>query len=136
MRFVIALLLSFLVAVPAQAVAPLPKPKLMAVYFYADWCPNCKVLSPLVNDARAKGDLDTKDVLFVTMNLTNKATIHQSILLAQGLGIGEFLRAQGSATGYVAVLDASSKKELARFDREDNAAAIQAGIETLLKPHA
>ena len=127
-RLFVALLALALVSGPALAVPPLAKPKLIAVYFYADWCPNCKVLSPQFARARTDADLDEKGVLFVTMNITNAATIHQSILLASALGIDKFVQAQGSATGYVAILDAKSKKELVRFDRESSSDAIAQGI--------
>lgn len=126
--------LAVMMTVPSEAGArELPKPKLLAVYAYADWCPNCKILSPEVAAARQEAGLDQKAVLFVTLDLTDKAKIHQSILHAQALGIGEFLKAQGSGTGYVAVLDAKSKEELFRFNRDDKAAVIaekiQAGLE-------
>lgn len=133
MRFILAMMAALLMAVPqAHAARTLPEPKLIAVYFYADWCPNCKILSKAVAQARVEKELDRKDVLFVTMNLTDKPAIHQSLMLAKALGIGLFVQAQGSSTGYVAVLDGATKKELARFDRSSDAAAIGAGIETLV----
>jgi hypothetical protein len=104
---------------------PLAVPKIIAVYVYADWCPNCKILSPALEQARIHGALDQKPVLFVTLNLTDKPHIQQSILLASALGIGEFLRAQGSATGYVAILDATTKREVTRFDRSSSAEQIE-----------
>jgi hypothetical protein len=91
------------------------------------------MLSPKLDEARRLGGLDEKPVLFVKLNLTDKPSIQQSILLAQALGIGDFLKAQGSATGYVALLDAQTKKEITRFDRESSAADIQATIEKNLK---
>ncbi len=131
-RLLIALCLASLFGAAAQATPPLPKPKVMAVYFYADWCPNCKVLSPIFAQARADAGLDDMEVLFVTMNLTNKETIHQSILLASALGIADFLKAQGSGTGYVALLDARSKKEITRFDRSAASAQIADAINKAL----
>lgn len=125
-----ALALSLLLlASPAQA-RELAKPKLLAVYAYADWCGNCKILSPKLKEARAA--LEKQDVLFVTLDLTDKPRIHQSILLAQALGIGDWLKAQGSATGYVAVLDSASKKELERFDSVAKAAEIGQNIASRL----
>lgn len=94
----------------------LPQPKLLALYFYADWCANCKTLSPKLEQARRENGLDALDIAFITLDLSDKARIHQSLLLAQALGVGEFVRQQGSATGYIAVLDAQAKKELFRFD--------------------
>lgn len=125
-------LFALLLLLPLSAGArELPKPQLIAVYFYADWCANCKILSPKIDEVKTA--LTKENVLFVTMNLTDKATIHQSILLAQGLGIGEYLQAQGSATGYMALLDSGSKKELIRFDRESTGEVIRKEIEARLK---
>lgn len=124
MRRFMALAALLLFALPVQAARPLPQAKLLAVYFYADWCPNCKVLSPIMGTVRSDAELQNAPVLFVTMDLTDKPRIKQSLLLASALGMGDYLRAQGSATGYVALLDATTKKELARFDRSNDAAAI------------
>ena len=133
-RFFAALALSLLLISPAHAVRPLPKPQLLAVYFYADWCPNCKILSVQLDDARLDGMLDQKGVLFVKLNLTDKASIHQSILLASQLGIADFVQAQGSKTGYIALLDAATGKELTRFDRNSMAGDIRKGIEERFAP--
>lgn len=93
-----------------------PRPKIFAVYFSAKWCPNCHILSPIIAEARTKGELDTKPVLFVTLDLTDKSTIYQSQMLASALGLGDYITAQGSSTGYLALVDAVSKKELTRLD--------------------
>ena len=107
-----------------------------AVYFSADWCPNCKALSPVLTQARVEGKLDTQSVLFVTLDLTNPATIRQSMLLAQALGLEEYMKSQGSATGYVALLAADKKTELARFDRESSKDDILAAFKKQLMPQA
>ena len=60
--------------------------------------------------------MDATAVLFVTLNLTDKTTIHQSVMLAQALNVGEFVKKQGAGTGYIVLLDATSKKEVARLD--------------------
>ena len=120
-----------LIAQPAMAYE-LPKAKIIAVYFYADWCPNCKILSPQLDQARKDGDLDNKPILFVKLNLTDAGTIHQSILLAQAIGMAPYMQQQGSSTGYVALLSADSKAEISRFDRTSKAADIVAGINKAL----
>lgn len=124
MRTFIALAALVMFALPVQAARPLPQAKLLAVYFYADWCTNCKTLSPLLGEVRSDAALQKSPVLFVTLDLSDKPRIQQSLLLSSALGIGEFVRAQGSATGYVALLDAASSQELARFDRTAKAADI------------
>ena len=119
---------------PALAARDLPAPKLVVVYFYADWCPNCKPVSKALVQAREQGELDKKAILFVTLNLTDTRTIHQAVLLSQALGVGAFVQAQGSATGYIAVLDASHKRELSRFDRDSTPKHIIATLNGFLAP--
>ena len=132
MRALIALAALLMVALPAQAARPLPQAKLLAVYFYADWCANCKALSPILGQARSHATMQDAPVLFVTLDLTDKPSIRQALLLSTALGIGDYVRAQGSATGYVALLDATTKKEVARFDRTDDADAIFKAISARL----
>lgn len=134
MRTLLAIAALLLFALPVQAARPLPHAKLLAVYFYADWCPNCKALSPIMGAVRSDAAIQQSPVLFVTLDLTDKPRIQQSLLLASTLGIGDYVRAQGSATGYVALLDATTKKELARFDRTSKPADIRSRILTALKP--
>lgn len=124
MRRLLTVMACLLLALPAHAARPLPEATLMAVYFYADWCPNCKALSPIMGTVRSDAALQKSPVLFVTLDLTDKPRIQQSLLLSTALGIGDYVRAQGSATGYVALVDAKTKKEVARFDRSNDAKAI------------
>lgn len=131
-RYFTALLAIALLAHPAQAARALPQAKLIAVYFYADWCPNCKALSPIMGEVRSDAGLQQEPVLFVTLDLTDKPRIRQALLLSTALGMGNYVRAQGSATGYVALLDAATKQELARFDRTDTAAGILTTMRTKL----
>ncbi|MBA4274844.1 MAG: hypothetical protein C0436_04235 [Alphaproteobacteria bacterium] len=116
----------------AHAARPLPAPDVIAVYAYAEWCPNCKLISPALEKARKDGTFDTRNVLFVTLDLSDKARIHQSILHAQALGLGPYLQKQGSAVGYVALLDARTKTEIARFDRTADAAHIVSMLQEAL----
>lgn len=116
--------------------AELAAPKLYAVYFTAEWCPSCKVLGPNYAKAREEGKLDAKDVLFLKLDLTDKTSIHQSVLLASAVGIGPYVQKQGSSTGYVALLAADKTTELARFDRSTSSADIIAAIEKHLNEPA
>jgi thiol-disulfide isomerase/thioredoxin len=117
---------------PSLAQRKLPEAKIIAVYFYADWCGNCKVLSPKLEEAKKTANLNDKDILFITLDLTNKTTIHQSIMHAKALGIGEYVQEQGSATGYLALLDPKTKKEIIRFTRESETTEIIKVIEEKL----
>lgn len=114
----------------------LPKPKVIAVFFSAEWCPACKQLAPALEAARKEGGFNTKDILFVKLDLTDKASVHQSILLSSALGIVPFVQKQGGSTGYVALLGEDKTTELARFDRTATAADIVAVIEKQLAANA
>ena len=132
MRALLTLFAVCAFAFTAHAARELAKPQLIAVYAYADWCPNCKALTPIAAEARKVGGFDQKPILFVTLDLTDSNRIQQSILHASALGIGAFLQAQGSATGYIAVLDARTKKEVARFDRTNTSKDITETLNALL----
>ena len=131
-RLLASLLLACALISQPAAAYELPKAKLIAVYFYADWCPNCKLLSPEFDKARKEDDLDNKPILFIKMNLTDSTTIHQSVMLAQALGLAPYVQQQGSSTGYVALITADTKKELVRFDRTSKAADITAAANKAL----
>lgn len=107
-------------------------PKIIALYFYADWCPNCKLLSPQLAKARKDAALDAQDVLFVTLNLTDKTSIHQSLMLAHALGLEEYVKKQGSGTGYIALINPADKKELSRIDSRADSGTIEKSINSAL----
>lgn len=121
----LALFVSINTSISSGIARELSKPDSIAVYFYADWCGNCKILSPRIKQVKNQNNLKKQNVVFVTLDLTDKPRVHQSILLAQALGIGDFLKAQGSKTGYIAVLDITNKKELKRFTSDDSIETIE-----------
>lgn len=108
-----------------------PDVKYYAVTFYADWCGSCKILDPAISQARESAELDKSDILFVTMDFTDKETIHQSLMLSKALGLSEYVKKAGSKTGYMVVLDANSMAELKRFDKTNDSDAIQSALKQL-----
>lgn len=106
-------------------------PKLYAVTFHADWCGSCKTLAPIMDDVREEAN--SQDILFVTLDLTDADMIHQSKLKASALGLWPVLKANGSKTGSVALIQAGSNEELARFKKDATAEDIVASIESHLE---
>ena len=94
------------------------EPEVMGVLFYADWCNSCKVLEPRIDQARVDSSLDSGSVLFVTLDLTDEVTIHQSQLLAESLGLGDVYTAHEGTTGFMLLVDADSKKVITRLTKE------------------
>ncbi|MBN8530294.1 MAG: thioredoxin family protein [Alphaproteobacteria bacterium] len=116
------MLLALCVPISASA-SYMREAKLIAVYFYADWCGYCKIMSRRLSETKKLGRFDG-DVLFVTMDFTNPARIDRSTRLAESIGIDGYVRHQGSAVGYVALLDAASKSEIIRLDSGDSTQAM------------
>lgn len=78
--------------------------KPMVVVVYADWCPLCQRLKPvlaLIND-------NYKDkIQFVRLDLTTEATTAKSRTLARSLGLESFFDKNQGTTSLVVIKDAS-----------------------------
>ncbi len=128
----VLLVLLMIPAVPGMAARNAPEPKLTGVLFYADWCGNCKILEPNLEPVRNAALENRDDILFIRMDFTDKPRIHQSLLHAQALGIGDYVRQQGSATGYFVLLDAATHEELARFHSDSTQDGIKNALDDAL----
>ncbi|EIT68179.1 MULTISPECIES: thioredoxin domain-containing protein [Hydrocarboniphaga] len=84
---------------------PLPT-KPMAVWFYADWCMNCKLIAPKI--AEVKPDFE-RSVEFVRLDVTNEERKAKSREQAQKLGLYS-LYMSNKATGWLALIDSSGNK--------------------------
>lgn len=109
-----------------------PQPKLYSVLFYADWCPSCKLLDPKIERARVKAELDQQPVLFVRFDLTDADTTAQSELLAESLGLSEYLERNGGKTGYAVLVNAETGDQVSRFTRQMSEDAIGMAIKVAL----
>ncbi len=88
------------------------KLKLIALKFYADWCPTCKAMGPVFTDLSNK--FDDSSVLFVTLDFTNSTTRKNANLMMQALRLSHLLNTY-KGTGYIVLLDAKSHKILETF---------------------
>ena len=86
---------------------PEVEPEVIVLKIHADWCPLCKGNTKPLNEA--KEEFKGKPVLFLKLDITNKDTIKQSVLLAQAVGVEKVLM-DNSNTGTIVVVDAESKK--------------------------
>lgn len=72
--------------------------KLTAVCLHADWCENSRALLKYYENLKNK--FDGQDILFVTLDFTNRTTRHQASLLATALNVHEEV-AQYDETGVI-----------------------------------
>ena len=99
----VALLLSF---------ASVASDKATAIYYHADWCPNCQALAPKFKSASSNLS-DQLDIL--VMDYTNMETTGASQRRALELGLFEVI-ANNRHTGFVLLLD-SDRNEVGRLYR-------------------
>ncbi|MEM9158178.1 MAG: thioredoxin domain-containing protein [Verrucomicrobiota bacterium] len=105
-------------------------PKVIAMYFYADWCAACKALDPKFSKAREKFDKDA--FLYAKMDVTNLATSHQSGLLAAGLGLKDLFDKTGVKTGFVYLVNPETNEVVDTIKRSASADVMAGKIKTAL----
>ena len=107
-------------------------PGIYVVEFHADWCGSCKVLGPEIDKARGKAGLDDSLALFVTLDLTDATKRHQSALLANALGLGEFFQQNAGKTGFAVLVDAKTGEVKGKLTKDMNANAIIESIQSFI----
>lgn len=116
-----------------EEASPAAKPAVYGVLFYADWCGSCKTLDPKITQARKEANLDTQDVLFITLDLTDEIAKHQSALMAATLGISDVFEANAGKTGFMLLLDADTGEKLAQLTKKYEPAEIANKIQESIK---
>ncbi len=116
-----ALALFGLMALPAVQTASAESGKTSLVLFYADWCPNCKILDPKLKEALS--DIDQDKLSMVTFDYTDRERILASKDLAAAKGLTDLQKSYGAKTGF-AVLADESGKEISVISSEDSAEII------------
>lgn len=123
-RLAITVLTFVLVVFSQTGLASDRKTEVLGVLFYADWCGSCKVLDPVIQKARGKSNLDAEPILFVKLDLTDETRRNQSELMAEVLGIQDFYKENGGATGFMLLVDAETKKVITRLTKNMDAKKI------------
>ncbi len=88
--------------------------EVLLVKYHADWCGSCKALTPLLTDLNQR--LENKKSKYIELDFTDENSITQAKATASKLGLEHFLT-EKQKTGYVAIIDAGSKKELGRLTK-------------------
>ncbi len=104
------------------------KPMIYAVMMHADWCGTCKALGPKITQAREKDKLDSKNLLFVKLDLTDETTTHQAAMMAAALGISELYESNAGKTGFMLLINAETGEKIARITNNLDAKSISEHI--------
>lgn len=103
------LLMLFSTAWAQSAAQKMPAARVYALVFKADWCANCRVLTP-----KAMAVLPAfvpKGVIPVELDMTNPATSAKALTAAGRLGLRKVAEGE-DGTGFVILVDAGKKTKL------------------------
>jgi len=114
----------------AKEQAKVAAPKLIALQFHADWCGSCKTIDPRL--AKARESLGDQPVLWITLDQTDKAGKLQSELMVSTLGLDAMYSATKKRTGFIVLLDAQTRKPVARITKQHDADQIVEAVKTAL----
>lgn len=101
-------------------------PNVIALLHHADWCGTCERMAPALKEAKKR--TEDKPVLYVKLDYTNDTTATQSEYMLSALDLGDVFKEHGKKTGFVLLVDASSKEVVDRITGDMNAAAIAGTI--------
>jgi len=103
---------------PQAAEHPNQVPEIIAVKFHADWCGYCKAMGPIFEELQAK--YDQEPVLYIEFDQTREFGRKQSAYMANALGLDSMWAENGGKTGFVLLIDATTKEVLQRLSHERN----------------
>ncbi len=104
-------------------------PKVYAVSFTADWCPNCRVLDPVLDQAFADPDPAIERVVF---DMTNDAEREKSFLRADGTILGNVYGDYLGVTGLAIFVAADSGETLSCATRLQTLSEIKTLVQASL----
>jgi thiol-disulfide isomerase/thioredoxin len=101
------------------------KPVLVDVF--ATWCAGCKNIAPTLS--QLKQEYSGK-VNFVVLDVTDKAKVKETEVMAEKLGLSKFLEANKSQTSTVAIIDPATGNILTMFKNNPNKADYSKILDT------
>jgi len=105
-------------------------PKVIALWFYADWCPGCKALEPKLTEVMK--DSASQPCLFVKLDMSDKQS-HQAEYLLAALGQGELWKEYAGQTGFVLLVDGKTHEPLGTLMANQDTREIKATLASALK---
>lgn len=137
MRYILSLLFALL-SLPITLNA---EPTVKVINFTADWCPNCQILNPRLDEAIdafddgeiIRVDLDTTDAGRGTSALDRAAVYTQALQTATDHQAAYLWNQYGGITGLAVAVSADSGELLTCFMRPMSAGDIEARLNLALK---
>lgn len=105
-------------------------PKIIAINFYADWCPGCKALKPKLEEAMK--DAAGQPCLTVKLDQSDKDSKQAEYMLA-ALGLGDLWKEHAGKTGFVLLVDSTTKKVVNTITYKQEVKEIKSALMTALR---
>jgi len=114
---------------PARQSAAAEAPKIIAINFYADWCPGCKALKPKLEEAMR--DAASQPCLTVKLDQTDKESRQAEYMLA-ALSLGDLWKEHAGKTGYVLLVNAKTHKVVSTINYKQEVKEIKSTLMSAL----
>ncbi|MBL4617090.1 MAG: thioredoxin family protein [Robiginitomaculum sp.] len=109
-KLVLAAALALFILGDATAYATDEQPKVKAVYFYASWCSNCKIVDPILDKARMQ--TQNLPVQHLTLDFSNAQTWDKAMEIALDNDVVATYNAYAGTTGMVVLLAADTGEQI------------------------
>ncbi len=124
-----AALLAFGLATASTA-QDLPRPKVIAVQVFAEWCERCLRMEEAVGDLADR--FDGQPILGIVFDVTDLSTKYHASLLAGALGLDALYREKKGTLGEIWLLDGKSKALIDTLTEADDFETMSAKVEKAL----
>ncbi|NQV10244.1 MAG: redoxin domain-containing protein [Cyanobacteria bacterium] len=103
--------------------------KPVVVDIYASWCSACKNIAPTISKLKQKY---ADKVVFVVLDVSDRASTSKSEATARKLGLSNFLAANKTQTGSLTIIDPATGKILAQHRNNPNISAYTKVLDTAI----
>jgi thiol-disulfide isomerase/thioredoxin len=123
-----AFLLIFLAT--SSSAEELPRPKVIAVHVFAEWCEPCLDMEQAVGHLADR--FDGEPILGIVLDVTNLSTKYHAQLLAGALDLDELYKEKRDTLGEIYLLDADSKELIETITESDDFETMAAKVQNAL----
>jgi len=114
----------------ASTAQELPRPKVIAVQVFAEWCDRCVEMEEAVSNLADR--FDGEPILGIVFDVTDLSTKHHAALLAGALELDALYREKKGTLGEIWLLDGESKALIETLTEADDFATMSEKVRKAL----
>ena len=116
---------------PGSSAQELPRPKVIAVQVFAQWCEPCLELEEAIGHLADR--FDGEPILGIVLDVTNLSTRYHARLLAGALELDALYQEKKGTLGEIFLLDGNSKVLIETITKADDFEAMSAKVRRALE---